>query len=260
MTTLLFLTYDPETRVLRYANAGHPPALAITDGGVMWLDGRTSPPVGVSAISHYVESAVELAPGATLVLYTDGLVERRTTSIQSGLDRLRDLAEGLGDAGPDEICDALLGSLLDDGPVEDDVALLVFRTSRADGSPLHIDVPADPKVLVQVRSALRRWLRDVGADEATTGEILVACGEACNNVVEHAYGAAPGTLEVDVALVGRSVEIAVRDHGAWRPEADRGGGWGLDLAGALMESVTVNRRAGGTEVAMRRTIGTGARP
>lgn len=261
MTTLLYLTYDPETRLLRYANAGHPPALTTLGGRADWIDAQTSPPVGVSPTGLYAEYGVELAPGTTLVLYTDGLVERRGVSIQTGLDRLQALAQDVGDTTPlENVCNALITSLLDQGPVQDDVALLVLRTAGADGSPLRIEVPAEPQVLVQVRSALRRWLRDVGAEEVIAGEVLHACGEACNNVVEHAYGAAGGTLRVDVALVDGAVEITVSDQGTWRPEADRGGGWGLDLARALMESVEVRRREDGTEVAMRRSLEIGGTP
>jgi serine phosphatase RsbU (regulator of sigma subunit)/integral membrane sensor domain MASE1/anti-sigma regulatory factor (Ser/Thr protein kinase) len=257
MTTLLYLVFDPDTRILRFANAGHPPALRISADATAYLSEASSPPVGVSTAGRYDESSVELAPGTTLVLYTDGLVERRGVSIQKGLDQLHDLSLALADTGLDELCDVLLNSLLDEGPVEDDVALLVLRTARCDGSPLHIEVPAEPQVLVHVRSATRRWLRDVVDDQTATEEILVACGEACNNVVEHAYGAALGTLEVDLRVVAGSVEIAIRDYGEWRPAGDRGGGWGLELTRALMDSVDVRGMEVGTEVVMRRSLSSG---
>ena len=257
MTTLLYLVFDPGTRALRFANAGHPPALCITGSGASYLAEASAPPIGVAATGQYVESSVELAGGTTLLLYTDGLVERRGESIQAGLDQLQEFACTLADRGLDELCDGLLHALIRHDPVEDDVALLVLRTGRSDGSPLHTVVPAEPQVLTQVRSAVRRWLRDVGVAEDAIGEILVACGEACNNVVEHAYGAAPGTLQVDLRLVEGSVEISVRDHGVWRPAADRGGGWGLDLTRALMDSVDVRHLDDGTQVVMRRAVRTG---
>lgn len=260
MTTLLYLVFDPDSRILTFANAGHPPALRVSAGDAAYLGEATSPPLGVSTAGTHVESSVELAPGTTLLLYTDGLIERRGVSIQDGLDRLQALSLTLGDTDLDELCDVLLGSLLDQGPVEDDVALLVLRTAHSDGSPLHIEVLAEPQVLVQIRSACRHWLRDLGVSHSIAEEILVACGEACNNVVEHAYGAAPGPLEVDLRMVGGSVEIAVRDYGTWRPEADRGGGWGLDLTRALMDSVDVRARKKGTQVVMRRAVGIGGGP
>lgn len=254
MTTLLYLLFDPDSRMLRFANAGHPPALRIGADDTAYLSEAASPPVGVSVTGQYVESSVELAPGATLLLYTDGLVERRGVSIQTGLDRLHELTLTLADNTVDELCDVLIGGLLEEAPVEDDVALLVFRTALRDGSPLHIEVPADPQILVHVRSATRRWLEDVGVDQPIAEEILVACGEACNNVVEHAYGAASGSLEVDLRMVEDSVEIAIRDYGTWRPAGDRGGGWGLDLTRALMDSVKVQGRTSGTKVVMRRSV------
>ncbi|WP_165872892.1 ATP-binding SpoIIE family protein phosphatase [Nocardioides jejuensis] len=257
MTTLLYLSYDPDSRLLRFANAGHPPALAIDQQDATYIAEAGSPPVAVSPTGEYLESSVVLAAGATLLLYTDGLVERRGASIQDGLDRLRVLAATLADAGLEELCDALITEMLDHYPVEDDVALLVLRTRRADGGPLHIEVPAEAQVLVQVRNALRRWLRDVGVEEAIAGEVLVACGEACNNVVEHAYGAVTGNLGIDLRVDDGVIEVAIRDRGAWRPEADRGGGWGLDLARALMDTVEVRGAADGTEVVMRRKVNAG---
>lgn len=255
MTTLLYLTYDPETGMLRFANAGHPPAVLLTTDGATFVADASAPPMAVAVANngHYAEEGLELPPGSTLVLYTDGLVERRGLSIQDGLDRLRSLVETLGDAGVDDVCDTLLATMLDRHRVEDDIALLVMRTRAADGSPLRIEVPAEPHVLVQVRGAVRRWLRDVGADEEVANEVLVACGEACNNVVEHAYGGAPGTLEVRVRRLGKSIEVVVRDHGEWRPEVDRGGGLGLAIARALMDDVEVRGHLTGTEVVMRRS-------
>lgn len=258
MTTLLYLVFDPDSRLLRFANAGHPPALCVGTGTASYLADASSPPLGVSLTGRYAESAIQLGPGTTLLLYTDGLVERRGVSIQAGLDRLRDSCIALPDTSPDGLCDALLGLMLGDDAVEDDVALLVLDTGGAAGSPLHIAVPAEPQVLVQVRSAVRRWLRDAGVDESVAGEILVACGEACTNVVEHAYGAAPGIMEVDLRTVDDAVEVTVRDYGVWRPEVPRGGGWGIDLTRALMDSVDVRGLADGTQVVMRRSTRTDA--
>ena len=112
-------------------------------------------------------------------------------------------------------------------------------------------------MLVQVREALRRWLRESGVSTAAENDILVACGEACANVVQHAYGAVPGNLEVSARLVDGCVEMSVRDQGEWRPEADRGGGWGLQLIRGLMDSVEVGQEAGGTEVRMRQRVHAG---
>jgi anti-sigma regulatory factor (Ser/Thr protein kinase) len=86
-------------------------------------------------------------------------------------------------------------------------------------------------------------------------DILVACGEACANVVRHAYPTAPGTMELQAGIAGGQLEVTVRDQGSWRPPADRGGGWGLQLIEGLMDSVDVERTTDGTVVQMRRRLG-----
>ena len=254
LVTLLYLVFDPATRQLRYTNAGHPPALVISGGRSVYLEDGLSPPVGVTSEATYTEASLELAPGATLLLYTDGLVERRRVSIQEGLDRLSLEAAAQATAGLEELCDHLLASLLEQELVADDIALLAMRAVALVETPLTLRLPAEPRVLVQVRGALRRWLRESEVSTAAEHDILVACGEACANVVQHAYGAVPGDMEVSAVLVDGSVELSIRDHGEWRLEADRGGGWGLPLIEGLMDSVEIGRRADGTEITMRRRV------
>jgi serine phosphatase RsbU (regulator of sigma subunit)/anti-sigma regulatory factor (Ser/Thr protein kinase) len=258
MVTLLYLVYDPDTGQVRFANAGHPPALMIGNGDTRYLDGGLAPPLGVLADWDYAEAKVDLRPGATLLLYTDGLVERRTLPIQVGLDRLRSEASSNEHGDVDALCDHLLSALPEQGRVVDDIALVALRPVVMAGAPLSLVVPADARLLFQVRHAVRRWLRESGVDPHTGGEILIACGEACGNVVRHAYGTSPGDMHVEARLVGGSVEIVVRDHGRWRVPADRGGGWGLHLIRGLMDSVTIDSTPDSTEIRMRRKVLLGA--
>lgn len=257
MVTLTYFLLDPATRELRFANAGHPPALVIQNGGSTYLRHGLSPPIGVTTEAAFTEASHELQPGATLVLYTDGLVERRGVSIEDCLLLLEEEATANAEAEVGDLCDRLLSSLLVADQVPDDIALLAMRLSTLAGGPLTLTLPAQPRVLVQVRVALRRWLSEceVPADDAE--EILVACGEACANVIQHAYAVVPGDLNVEAVIAGGSVELVVRDHGEWRPAADRGGGWGLQLMSALMDSVEVDRGRRGTTVRMRRAVGPG---
>lgn len=252
MVTLMYLVFDPATRTLRFANAGHPPALVVGAGTGTYLEHGLAPPVGVTVDGLYTEASQELAAGTTLLLYTDGLVERRGVSIQDGLDRLSLFAAASSTSDLEGFCDDVLSSLLDQGQVADDVALVAMRAESLADRPLSLILPAEPRMLVQMRDALRRWLRESGVAATDVNEILVACGEACANVVQHAYGAAPGVMEVHARLVDGSVELSVRDHGEWRPVADRGGGWGLKLIAGLVDSVDVDRHEHGTEVRMRR--------
>ena len=216
MVTLLYLVYDPDTGTVRFTNAGHPPALVIGNGDTRYLDGGLAPPLGVLAHWDYAEATQDLSPGVTLLLYTDGLVERRTLSIQEGLDRLVSEASGNDSADVDALCDHLLSALPENGKVVDDIALVALRPLVLAGTPLSLVVPADARMLFQVRHTLRRWLRESGVDARDEGEILIACGEACANVVRHAYGASPGDMHVEARLVDGSVELTVRDQGEWR--------------------------------------------
>jgi len=254
MVTLMYLVFDPATHRLRFANAGHPPALVISEGEGTYVEDGLAPPVGVTAEAQYVEAGRDLPAGATLLLYTDGLVERRGVSIQDGLDRLRHAAATGPSEDLEELCDHLLTTLLDGNPVADDVALVAMRAVPLLEGPLAVTLPADPRMLVQMRGAVRRWLRESEIAPSDENDILVACGEACANVVQHAYGARRGDMQVEARLVEGTVELTVRDTGSWRPPADRGGGWGLQLIRGLMDTVEVDSGTGGTVVRMRRRV------
>jgi anti-sigma regulatory factor (Ser/Thr protein kinase) len=259
MATLIYLVFDPATRRLRFANAGHPPALVIGGSGSTYLGDGLAPPVGVTADDLYAEASYQLTEGATLLLYTDGLVERRRESIQDGLDLLRLEAAAHSAADPEELCDRLLSSLVEQGSTADDIAILVMRPALPRDGALHLNLPAEPQMLAQMRRSLRQWLRDKGVAPANEDEVLVACGEACANVVQHAYDGASGYVEIDADLNGNTVHVSVRDRGQWRPAGERGGGWGQSLMGALMDSVEVQRGADGTQVQMCREVQVGDR-
>ena len=257
MATLIYLVFDPSTRRLRFANAGHPPVLVIGKGSTRYLADGLAPPIGATADDHFPEEAEELEIGSTLLLYTDGLVERRGESIQTGLERLSLAAAADGVEDIEALCDRLVSSLVDHSRVADDVALLAMRPAALTGAPLHISLPAEPRMLVQVRQGLGRWLDGHGITARDQNAIVLACGEACANVVQHAYESGSGVMVVDARLVGACVEIEVRDQGGWRAPADRGGGWGLHLMEAMMESVETDRRPDGTVVRMRLQVQVG---
>lgn len=114
-------------RRLRFCNAGHPPPLIVPpDGRVQVLaSGDASPLLGVGA-GPRGEQQVDLVPGTTVVLYTDGLVERRDQSIDEGIARLSTVLAGSAGADPEALCDAVLADLMPERP-QDDVALLAVR-------------------------------------------------------------------------------------------------------------------------------------
>lgn len=110
---------------LRWSNAGHPPPAVIEpDGSVRILDRRPDPLVGIGAWDR-ADHAETLAPGSTVVLFTDGLIERRGRSIDDGLDWLEHALEGQQHRDTEELCDLLIGHMPPD--IDDDVALLVLK-------------------------------------------------------------------------------------------------------------------------------------
>ncbi|MGW5669126.1 PP2C family protein-serine/threonine phosphatase [Micromonospora sp. NPDC003776] len=116
---------------LRWSNAGHPPALLRgPTGGVRLLEGHDLM-LGVQPGVPRREQTVELAPGSTLVLYTDGLVERRADLLDEGIADLTLRLEQVGDAAVEDLCDLLLE--LAPAGHEDDIALLVMRCQGPPG-------------------------------------------------------------------------------------------------------------------------------
>jgi serine phosphatase RsbU (regulator of sigma subunit) len=126
MATAAHVSLDPVTGRLRYASAGHPPALRVApDGTSAWLTGALGPPLG-TAWEPRDEAEAQLAPGERLLLFTDGLVERRTGTLDDGLQRLAIVAGAAVGGDLDAWCDAILAGMTGTagGSFEDDVAML----------------------------------------------------------------------------------------------------------------------------------------
>ena len=253
MATLVYLIFDPATQTVRFTNAGHPPPLAVApDGRASYLEGG-APPLGALRMPSYHEQSAQLWPGTTLLLYTDGLIEVRGASIDDGLARLHHAVASAPAEDLDELVDRVLGEVTRGRPGGDDVALLALRAEIPDPARFHVRLPAVPASLPMLRHSLRRWMEAAQTNDEDAYEILVACCEACSNVIEHAYGAADGDLEVRGQMTDQEVEMIVRDWGRWRPPRGLNRGRGLRLIEELMRHVTVTPRPDGTTVQMRRT-------
>jgi serine phosphatase RsbU (regulator of sigma subunit) len=123
------LILDHGIGLLLYSNAGHVPPLVRDRDGVHRLDGGSHHLIGVISPGQQPrgEAGVPLAPGSTLLLYTDGLVETRARPFDEGIDDLvRALAALAPNSSPEDICDALLEAMVTPQP-EDDVAVLTLR-------------------------------------------------------------------------------------------------------------------------------------
>jgi PAS domain S-box-containing protein len=250
MATLIYVVVDPVAEELRWVNAGHPPPLLLSDGAPPhFLKGGSSVPLGVLPFPEFEEASAHIEQGATVVLYTDGLVERPGEHLDAGLERLAAVVHAPA-TDPQELCDRVLRELVPDGGAPDDVALLTLHTIPMADS-FSVELPTQPEALASMRALLRRWLRDLG-DEQDISEIVTACGEAATNAIEHA--GAGGPFEMSGQIEGLSVEIEVRDFGAWREPRQGDHGRGLSLMEALMDTVEVTPTPEGTTVRLRRTL------
>jgi PAS domain S-box-containing protein len=254
MATLLYLIVDPVNDQVRWVNAGHPPALLVQDGvtTARYLEGGRSVPLGVLPFPNFEEVAEPLLPGSTLVLYTDGLIERPGDHLDDGLGRLAEAVSGAPE-DPEALCDHVLASLVPAGGATDDVALLALRNTPL-VDRFRVEFPTQPEALVSMRSLLRRWLRQTDGSEQELAEIVTACGEAATNAIEHAGADGGKPFEVAGQIEDGVVGITVRDYGAWRPPREGDHGRGLSLMRALMGNVQVEPTPEGTTVRLSRRL------
>jgi len=254
MATLVCARLDPESGTVTLARAGHPPPVILAeDGSVRLLEGGLAPPLGVVPAIGGEETEVDLPLGATIFFYTDGLVERRRESLDQGLLRLQAALTG-SDDDLEDTCDRIVVSLLGDGGLADDAVLLGMRRVSLVGLPIRLTMPAQPERLSGIRRVLGRWLRQNGAQDSDISDVLVACTEACANVIQHAYPN-EGLMDVNAEMTDGALTLTVRDFGSWMTPAPSEGDRGLQLMRGLMDSVDVASGPDGTRVTMRRGIG-----
>ena len=268
-STVLCALIDPADGTVCYSSAGHPPA--ILDAGELddpggqryeLLEGAQSVPLAVVAGLERPETTLTLPPGSTLLLYTDGLVERRGRSIDVGIKAAAAVlsnARGLRLAE----CAELITSELVDRAHDDDVAFLIYRYAPAAGAtagaaaPLSVDLPADPDELYGLRITLRDWFTALGLGALAATELLHAIGEVASNAIEHGSRLDP---DRNVAITGQQdpgwIRVAITDRGQWvEPPADSGRGRGLTLARALVDQLEISTTGAGTTVHLtKRTI------
>ena len=129
-STAFCAVVDPRARILRYSSAGHPPAILVdTAGAHRLLEHAQSRPLAVANGRYRPEADAALPAGSTLLLYTDGLVERRRESLGIGIGRAVTALAAGRELAPDDLADRLTAALLADGHA-DDAALLIYRQPR----------------------------------------------------------------------------------------------------------------------------------
>jgi anti-sigma regulatory factor (Ser/Thr protein kinase) len=236
---------DCASAELRWASAGHLPPLVITDGRGEFLSGARGPVLGLGAGLGFTEGSCALSPRAAIVLYTDGLVERRDTDLDEDLARL---AATAADLPPEELAVWLVENLLTDEGPGDDVALVVARLVPA---PLRQTRPAQPDQLALARRDVADWAGQAGLPQALLEELLLVLGEAISNAVEHAYRDRPPgefTYELRCTPDG-GVAGVVTDAGSWRPAPTDNGTRGRGLI--IIEGASIHADVRGTETGTR---------
>jgi PAS domain-containing protein len=128
--TCLYGVYEPATGRLVWSHAGHLPPVVVTEQKGAFLEGGGGTPLGAVRAGEYDEREAELTPGSCLVVYTDGLIERRGEVIDRGFDRLLDVVGELVIEHFDDFCDELSSMALEGGPPADDVCVLALRSGR----------------------------------------------------------------------------------------------------------------------------------
>lgn len=254
MATVVHAVVDPLAGAVTFSSAGHPPPVIVGPDGARALDLPVAPPLGVRPFPVFADTEVAFGDDETVLLYTDGLVERRGESLGDGIDRLLAVA-GTGDRRPDALCTRALTDVLAARASEDDVALVALARVPSAGV-LRLRLPASRDALAPLRRRLRAWLRVNGADASEADAIVLAVGEAAANAVEHAYPPAPAGFEVRASIEDGVAVVRVTDDGRWREH--RGSahrGRGLKIMRASMDEVDLLRTDDGTQVVLRRRLG-----
>lgn len=250
--TACYAVLDPEPGILQHASAGHPPCLVVEPGGrTRWLEDGRSVPLCALGDTSRPQAVTTLEPGSLLMLFTDGLVERRGASLADGMDRLEAVARELRDLSVEEICDGVLAEMVGGADTADDLVIVCLRYAPVTAAALRRSFPAEPEELRNIRAAARTWLEDQGVAEPHRTRLLVGLGEACTNVVRHAYeGAGPGRVDIhlDTSPGGR-IRVRVTDTGSWKePCPDAPGGYGIRVIEGMGDGVTVRTGGAGTTV------------
>ena len=251
IATCVYAVHDPNENTLTYASAGHLPILVRDpDGTVHRASEATGPPLGTGGWLHS-SAAVPMRPGATAVLYTDGLVERRDADIDDGVAALeRAFADAVGAA--DTICDRLLRAMGISEDHDDDIAVLVLQNPERTGPEAELfhnatldllgGVEAAPRARAFASGVLTSWrfspeLHDLG---------VLAASELVANSLQH--GTPP--MQLRLRRTNRRLIIEVTDgddHLPRRRRAEPGdeAGRGISIVATIASAWGSRRTPGG---------------
>ncbi|POX92121.1 PAS domain S-box protein [Mycobacterium kansasii] len=256
--TICVGSLDLATGEFQYCTAGHPPPLLVTaDAKSRYLEPSGGGPLG-SATGFPVRTEM-LNIDDSIMLYTDGLVERPGRPLGASTAEFAELATTIASGGGfvidaparpiDRLCSETLELLLRSTGYNDDVTLLAAQR-RIPAPPLCMTTDATIHAARRIRARLREWLVQIGADSADISDVVHAISEFVENAVEHGYGTeVPDGLVIEATLDGHGkLRASVIDRGTWKDhrEGEKGRGRGLAMAAALVGESHVRHDAEGT--------------
>jgi anti-sigma regulatory factor (Ser/Thr protein kinase) len=257
MATVAIAVYEPVRRRVKYVCAGHPPPMLVKpSGAVEPLWGARSWPLDVALDSRRPPPAASAFPaGSTLLLYTDGLIERRGENLDHGLELLAACLRRHWTLP----VPLLLQSIIDDFGIEegrghDDTALIALRSVGVTDQHLVDVFGADRAEVASVRHRVRNWLERAGVATTAADEIVAAVNEVITNAVEHGSNFDPTKLvSVEGGVRDRGLVLTVSDHGQWRPGVEHDTperGRGFVMADRLSDEVRIDTGSLGTTVTL----------
>lgn len=244
----LYAVYDPVSRMLTAASAGHPPpVLVLPDGTTQLVDISVGPVLGVGGLP-FEAIEMELPEGSLLALYSDGLVEAAEHDPDIGIARLRGVLDGVApDSDLEAHCDHVLATMLPEHPT-DDVALVLARTRALHADHVRVwDLPTDYPVVAEARRLATAQLEEWGLpDHIFVTELVVS--ELVTNALR--YGAEPVQLRL---IYDRTLICEVSDGNSTSPHLRRArifdeGGRGLLLVAQLTASWGTRHTATGKTI------------
>ncbi|MFE3905302.1 SpoIIE family protein phosphatase [Streptomyces sp. NPDC059153] len=251
IATCAYAVHDPNEGRLVYASAGHLPILVChEDGTVHRAEDPTGPPLGTGGWIH-TSGTIALPPGSTAVLYTDGLVERRSEDIDEGVAALERALSG-AKGSPQVVCDRLIRSLGVTAEHDDDVAVLVVQHPARTGTDAELfhnasldllgGIEAAPRARAFATGVLTSWrfpveLCDLG---------VLAAGELVANSLKH--GTPP--MRLGLRRTDRRLIIEVTDGDDHLPRLRRAdpadeAGRGISIVATIATSWGSRRTPGG---------------